>query len=265
MTLFQSILIAFVEGITEFLPISSTGHMIITSSLLGIASDKFTKLFEVCIQLGAILAVVVLYYKKFLSLNNWKFYTKLLVAITPALAIGFVLSDTIDKLLESPTTVAISLLVGGIVLLFIDKFFSSPTIETEEKITFKNGLIIGFWQCLALIPGVSRSAATIIGGMQQKLTRNIAAEFSFFLAVPTMAAATGYKLLKAYKTTPDILLNKENLILLGVGNIVAFIVALLAIKFFIGFLQKNGFKLFGWYRIIAGISLLALIYTGLLK
>jgi len=265
MTLLQSILIAFVEGITEFLPISSTGHMIITSSLLGIASDKFTKLFEVCIQLGAILAVVVLYYKKFLSLNNWKFYTKLLVAITPALAIGFVLSDTIDKLLESPTTVAISLLVGGIVLLFIDKFFSSPTIETEEKITFKNGLIIGFWQCLALIPGVSRSAATIIGGMQQKLTRNIAAEFSFFLAVPTMAAATGYKLLKAYKTTSDILLNKENLILLGVGNIVAFIVALLAIKFFIGFLQKNGFKLFGWYRIIAGISLLALIYTGLLK
>lgn len=265
MTLFQSILIAFVEGITEFLPISSTGHMIITSTLLGIASDKFTKLFEVCIQLGAILAVVVLYYKKFLSLNNWKFYIKLLVAITPALAIGFVLSDTIDKLLESPTTVAISLLVGGIVLLFIDKFFTNPTIESEEKITFKNGLIIGFWQCAALIPGVSRSAATIIGGMQQKLTRNIAAEFSFFLAVPTMAAATGYKLLKAYKTTPDILLNKENLILLGVGNVVAFIVALLAIKFFIGFLQKNGFKLFGWYRIIVGISLLVLIYTGFLK
>ncbi|MEY4053721.1 MAG: hypothetical protein RL034_639 [Bacteroidota bacterium] len=265
MHLFEAVIIAIVEGLTEFLPISSTGHMIITSSLLGIASDDFTKLFEVCIQLGAILSVVVLYHKKFFPLNKWKFYIKLLVAVTPALAIGFVLSDAIDALLESPTTVAITLLLGGVVLLFIDKLFSAPTIETEEKITFKNGLTIGFWQCLALIPGMSRSAATIIGGMQQKLTRNVAAEFSFFLAVPTMAAATGYKLLKAYKTTPEILLNKENLVLLGLGNIVAFIVALLAIKFFIGFLQKNGFKLFGWYRIIAGITLLALIYSGLLK
>jgi undecaprenyl-diphosphatase len=265
MHLFEAVIIAIVEGLTEFLPISSTGHMIITSSLLGIASDDFTKLFEVCIQLGAILSVVALYHKKFFPLNKWKFYIKLLVAVTPALAIGFVLSDAIDALLESPTTVAITLLLGGVVLLFIDKLFSAPTIETEEKITFKNGLTIGFWQCLALIPGMSRSAATIIGGMQQKLTRNVAAEFSFFLAVPTMAAATGYKLLKAYKTTPEILLNKENLVLLGLGNIVAFIVALLAIKFFIGFLQKNGFKLFGWYRIIAGITLLALIYSGLLK
>jgi undecaprenyl-diphosphatase len=265
MQLFQAVIIAIVEGVTEFLPISSTGHMIITSSLLGIATDPFTKLFEVCIQLGAILSVVVLYYKKFFPLTNWKFYLKLLVAVTPALAIGFVLSDTIDALLESPTTVALSLLLGGIILLFIDKLFSVPTIETEERITFKNGLTIGFWQCLALIPGVSRSAATIIGGMQQKLTRNVAAEFSFFLAVPTMAAATGYKLLKAYKTTPEILLNKENLMLLCVGNLVAFIVALLAIKFFIGFLQKHGFKLFGWYRIVAGITLLVLIYTGLLK
>ena len=236
MQLFQVVVIAIVEGLTEFLPISSTGHMIIASSLLGIASDPFTKLFEVCIQLGAILSVVVLYYKKFFPLTNWKFYVKLLVAVTPALA-----------------------------LLFVDNLFKAPTVESEEKITFKKGLMIGFWQCLALIPGMSRSAATIIGGMQQKLTRNVAAEFSFFLAVPTMAAATGYKLLKAYKTTPDILLNKENLILLGVGNLVAFIVALLAIKFFIGFLQKHGFKLFGWYRIIAGVTLLTLIYTGILK
>ena len=265
MQLFQAVIIAIVEGLTEFLPISSTGHMIITSSLLGIASDPFTKLFEVCIQLGAILSVVVLYYKKFFPLNNWKFYIKLLVAVTPALVMGFLLSDTIDALLESPTTVAVSLLVGGIILLFIDTLFSVHTIETEEKITYKNGLLIGFWQCLALIPGMSRSAATITGGMQQKLSRNIAAEFSFFLAVPTMAAATGYKLLKAYKTTPEILLNKENLILLGVGNMVAFIVALLAIKFFIGFLQKHGFKVFGWYRIIVGVTLLALIYTGYLK
>ena len=148
MHLFQAVIIAIVEGLTEFLPISSTGHMIITSSLLGIAADPFTKLFEVCIQLGAILSVVALYYKKFFPLTNWKFYIKLLVAVTPALAIGFVLSDAIDALLESPTTVAVTLLLGGVVLLFIDKLFNAPSIETEEKITFKNGLTIGFWQCL---------------------------------------------------------------------------------------------------------------------
>jgi undecaprenyl-diphosphatase len=239
--------------------------MVIASSFLGIAKDDFTKLFEVAIQLGAILSVVVLYRKKFFPLNRWNFYIKLLVAVIPALALGALFSDKIDDLLESPLTVSITMLVGGLVLLFIDKLFQSPSIEQEEKITLGKALVIGLWQCVAMIPGVSRSAASIIGGMQQKLTRNLAAEFSFFLAVPTMAAATGYKLLKAWKTNPDMLTQTDNLIALAVGNLVAFVVALLAIKFFIGFLQKHGFRLFGWYRLIAGTILLVLVLTGYLK
>lgn len=262
MTIFQAVIIAIVEGITEFLPISSTGHMIITSSLMGIAKDDFTKLFEVSIQLGAILSVVVLYHKKFFSLNKRNFYLKLIVAVVPALLLGFLFSNKIDELLESPLTVSISLFAGGFVLLFADKIFTTHKIENEENIGFLNAFFIGCWQIIAMIPGVSRSAASIIGGMQQKLTRNLAAEFSFFLAVPTMAAATGYKLLKAYKETPDMLFNQNNLMLLALGNIIAFIVAMLAIKFFIGYLQKHGFKLFGWYRIIAGAILLVMYYTG---
>lgn len=265
MTIFQAVVIAIVEGVTEFLPISSTGHMIIASSFLHIASDPFTKLFEVAIQLGAILSVVVLYWKKFFPLNRFNFYIKLIVAVLPALALGAVFSDKIDDLLESPLTVSITMLLGGFILLFIDKLFQQPTVEKEENISLSKAFTIGIWQCVAMIPGVSRSAASIIGGMQQKLTRNLAAEFSFFLAVPTMAAATGYKLLKAYKDTPDLLFNQDNLIALAVGNIVAFVVALLAIKFFIGFLQKHGFKLFGWYRVIVGAVLLALVLTGYLK
>ena len=262
MNLFESIVIAIVEGLTEFLPVSSTGHMIIVSSFMGIEKDDFTKLFEVAIQLGAILSVVVIYWKKFFPLNRWNFYIKLIVAVIPALILGFIFSKKIDELLESPLTVSITLLLGGFVLLFIDKLFKAPTVETEERISLSKAFMIGVWQCLAMIPGTSRSAASIIGGMQQKLTRNLAAEFSFFLAVPTMAAATGYKLLKAYKETPAILTNKENLITLAIGNLVAFVVAIIAIKFFIGYLQKHGFRLFGWYRIIAGVILLILIYTG---
>lgn len=261
----QAIIIAIVEGLTEFLPVSSTGHMIITSSLMGIEKDAFTKLFEVAIQLGAILSVVVLYWKKFFDFSKWQFYIKLIVAVIPALLFGKLFSEKIDDLLESPTTVAISLLVGGIILLFIDKLFTKPEIHEEKEISYVKAVIIGFWQCIAMIPGVSRSAASIIGGMQQKLSRNLAAEFSFFLAVPTMAAATGYKLLKTFKENPEVLKNKHNLITLGIGNVVAFVVALLAIKFFIGFLQKHGFKLFGWYRIIVGVALLVLIYVGYLK
>jgi len=257
MTLFQAIIIAIVEGITEFLPISSTGHMIITSSLMGIHEDSFTKTFEVAVQLGAILAVVVLYWRKFFDFKKWQFYVKLIVAVIPALALGFLFSDQIDELLESPLTVAITLLVGGVFLLFIDRVFKEHTIDTEEDISFRRAFLIGLWQCLAMIPGVSRSAASIIGGMQQKLTRRLAAEFSFFLAVPTMVAATGYKLLKASDT-----IQKDQVQLLVVGNIVAFIVAIIAIKFFIGFLQRHGFRLFGIYRIIAGLALLALIWQG---
>lgn len=263
MNLFEAIVIAIVEGLTEFLPISSTGHMIITEKLLGVPDSDFTKLFTVGIQLGAILAVVVLYWKKFLAplkTGNLSFYFKLIVAVIPALALGFIFSDKIDAMLESSLTVAITMIAGGVVLLFIDNLFKVHTISEDEKISYPRAFIIGLWQCIAMIPGVSRSAASIIGGMQQKLTRKLAAEFSFFLAVPTMAAATGYKLLKGYNT-----ISSGDLKLFAIGNIVAFIVAMLAIKFFIEFLQKHGFKLFGYYRIIGGLILLALIFTGYIK
>lgn len=264
MTITEAIIIAIVEGITEFLPISSTGHMIIAESLLKVPKDDFTKLFTVAIQLGAILSVLVLYWKRFFPLNRWNFYFKLLIAVIPALALGALFSDKIDELLESPLTVAITMLAGGFVLLFIDQLFKTQTIQEEQEISFTRAFLIGCWQCVAMIPGVSRSAASIIGGMQQKLTRNLAAEFSFFLAIPTMAAATGFKLLKAFKETPEVMQNSDNITALVVGNIVAFIVAMLAIKFFIGYLQKHGFRLFGWYRIIMGIILLILIQFGIL-
>jgi undecaprenyl-diphosphatase len=260
MSIIEAIIIAIVEGITEFLPISSTGHMIITSSLLDIHKDEFTKIYEVAIQLGAILAVVVLYWKKFFDFARWQFYLKLVIAVIPALVLGFIFSDSIDALLESPLTVAITLLLGGIILLFIDNYFTKSEVHTEEEISYRRAFLIGVWQCIAMIPGVSRSASTIIGGMQQKLSRKLAAEFSFFLAVPTMCAATGYKLLKEHDS-----IHAEQIQLLVIGNITAFIVAILAIKFFIGFLQKHGFRLFGYYRIIAGIILLVLIFTGIIK
>jgi undecaprenyl-diphosphatase len=265
MNTLQSIILAIIEGLTEFLPVSSTGHMIIASSVMGIERDEFVKLFEIAIQLGAILAVVVLYWKKFFDFAKWEFYLKLLVAVVPALILGKLFSDKIDMLLESPTTVAVSLLVGGIILLFVDKLFNSPTVTEEDNISYTKGFIIGICQCLAMIPGVSRSAASIVGGMSQKLTRKVAAEFSFFLAVPTMVAATGYKLLKTYKTNPEILKDKHNLVFLAEGNIIAFIVAMLAIKFFITYLQKHGFKVFGVYRIILGIIVLILISRGIIN
>jgi undecaprenyl-diphosphatase len=277
MNIIQAIIIAVVEGLTEFLPISSTGHMIIASSFLGIGESDFTKLFEVAIQLGAIMAVVVLYWKRFISplskgTEGWKFYAKLVVGVLPALILGFLFNDQIDKLLESPTTVAITMLLGGIVLLFIDNFFKNHTIEKEENISYANAFIIGCWQVLAMVPGVSRSAASIIGGMQQKLTRNIAAEFSFFLAVPTMFAATAYSLfLKKWhgsgipKRGYELILeSNQNMAAFVIGNIVAFVVALLAIRFFINYLKAYGFKMFGIYRIIVGILLLILIFTGYL-
>ena len=259
----QSIIIAIVEGLTEFLPISSTGHMIITEKLLHLPEDNFVKMFTVAIQLGAILAVVVLYWKKFLDFKNWQFYAKIAVGVVPALILGFLFSDSIDAMLESSTTVAISLLAGGIILLFIDNVFKNPEIDKEEDISFFKAIMIGIWQCIAMIPGVSRSAASIIGGMQQKLTRNAAAEFSFFLAVPTMLAATGYKLLKYYRDHEGFSSNEIKQ--LAIGNVVAFVVALLAIKFFIGFLKKHGFKIWGYYRIVVGILLLIFIYTGYIK
>jgi undecaprenyl-diphosphatase len=263
MTTIESIIIAIVEGLTEFLPISSTGHMIIAEKLLAIPSTEFTKVFTVAIQLGAILAVVVLYWKKFFDFKSWQFYLKLIAGVIPALVFGWLFSKKIDLLLESALTVAISLLLGGIVLLFIEKLLKDPSIHSEKEVGFKQAGIIGLWQCIAMIPGVSRSAASIIGGMQQKLTRNAAAEFSFFLAVPTMLAATGYKLLKFFKESGGF--SAKEIQLLVIGNVVAFIVAVLAIKLFIGFLKKYGFRIWGVYRIIVGVIMLVLIYQGIIK
>jgi len=264
MTWLQAIILGIVEGITEFLPVSSTGHMIITSSVMGIHKDDFTKLFEICVQLGAILAVVVLYWRKFFDFRRVRFYMKLAIAVIPALLLGYLLADKIDELLESPAVVGMSLLAGGIVLMFIDRVFTRPAVETEQEISNMRAFTIGLWQVLAMIPGVSRSAASIIGGLQQRLTRRLAAEFSFFLAVPTMCAATGYKLLKAFKEQPEMLRDTNNLIALGIGNIVAFIVAMIAIRTFIQYLQRHSFRVFGIYRIIAGIVILALVYAGMI-
>lgn len=264
MSTLDAIIIAIVEGLTEFLPISSTGHMIIAAKLLGVPDNDFTKLFTVGIQLGAILAVVVLYWKRFFApfregKAGWHFYGKLIAAVVPALVLGFLLAERIDELLESATVVAITMIAGGVVLLFIDRLFRTPRVHDDREISYPSAFIIGIWQCVAMIPGVSRSAASIIGGMQQKLSRPLAAEFSFFMAVPTMAAATGYKLLKGYET-----ISAGDLKLYALGNAVAFVVAILAIRFFVGFLQRHGFRLFGYYRVIGGLILLALILTGVI-
>lgn len=253
MNTLHAIVLAIIEGITEFLPVSSTGHMIIASSFFGIAHEDFTKLFTIVIQLGAILSVVVLYFKRFFQTLD--FYFKLLVAFIPAVVLGLLLSDFIDGLLENPVTVAISLLIGGIILLKVDEWFNHPnTAETSQEIAYLQAFKIGMFQCIAMIPGVSRSGASIVGGMSQKLSRTTAAEFSFFLAVPTMLGATAKKCYDYYKAGFE--LSHDQINLLVIGNVIAFIVALLAIKTFIGFLTKNGFKVFGYYRIIAGIVLL---------
>ena len=269
MDLLQAIIIAIVEGLTEYLPVSSTGHMIFTSSYFGIEKEEFVKLFQVSIQFGAILAVVVLYWKKFFDFSKLQFFIKLACAVVPALILGKLFDDKIEAVLEHPTPIAIVLIIGGIILLFVDRFFKNPTIHKEEDITIKKAVTIGFWQCLAMMPGTSRSAASIIGGMQQGLSRQAAAEFSFFLAVPTMLAVTCYSVfLKTYdksglKGFELILKSEENTKMFIVGNVVAFVVAVLAIKFFIEIIKKYGFKPWGWYRIIAGILLLA--YFNLYK
>ena len=263
MDLIQAIVLAIVEGITEFLPISSTAHMIFTSAFYGTESDEFVKMFQVSIQFGAILSVVVLYWKKFFDFKSPKFYIKLALAVIPALVLGKLFDDKIEEVLESPLPIAITLIIGGVVLLVIDKFFQKSAIEKEENISNKKAITIGFWQCLAMMPGTSRSAASIIGGMQQGLTRKMAAEFSFFLAVPTMLAVTAYSIFVKdwdyngveQKGFEMIMSSSSNMINFIVGNIIAFIVAALAIKFFIRFIQKYGFKIWGWYRIIVGIAL----------
>jgi undecaprenyl-diphosphatase len=255
-SIFQAIIIAIVEGITEFLPISSTGHMIITQQLLGIGDDAFVKAFIVNIQFGAILSVVVLYWKRFFQ--SLDFYFKLIFAFIPSAVLGLLLNDVIDELLESPTTVAVSLLLGGVMLVFIDKLLNP---KNEIVLTFPKAFVIGLTQCISMIPGVSRSAATIIGGMSQGLTRKQAAEFSFFLAVPTMFGASALKLVKALDGTPEIF-TTHNLTVLAIGNLVAFLVAMMAIRFFVSYLTQYGFRIFGWYRIILGALLLILLGAG---
>ncbi|MCL2596715.1 MAG: undecaprenyl-diphosphate phosphatase [Paludibacter sp.] len=289
MNVFQTIIIAIVEGLTEFLPVSSTGHMIIAQALLGVPSDDFVKMFTVCIQFGAILSVIVLYWKRFIKLNpvkifekqennnlsffrkiifywnrflnKFNFYKILFIAFLPAAILGFIFGNYIDELLESVTVVAIMLVLGGIFMLFVDKWFNKPS--ENQEINWLRALKIGFCQCIAMIPGVSRSMATIVGGMSTKLTRKNAAEFSFFLAVPTMAAASGYSLFKLFRTEAGIKLFTEHWSELLIGNVVAFVVAMAAIKFFIDFLTKFGFKIFGWYRIVVGLSILILILLNI--
>lgn len=287
LTIVETIIIAIVEGLTEFLPVSSTGHMIIAQNMLGIESTEFVKAFTVIIQFGAILSVVCLYWKRFFRLKpvrifepeatagksfsssmgiwlkrflqKFDFYWKLLVAFIPAAVIGLLFSDKIDAMLESVAVVAVMLVIGGVFMLFCDKIFSKG--EEGMELTEKKAFNIGLFQCIAMIPGVSRSMATIVGGMTQKMTRKDAAEFSFFLAVPTMFAATGYKMLKLFMDGgSEILMN--NLSVLIIGNVVAFIVALLAIKFFISFVTKYGFKAFGWYRILVGGAILVMLMLG---
>lgn len=257
MSLLQSIILAIVEGLTEFLPVSSTGHMIIASSVMGIESDRFVKLFTVVIQLGAILSVVVLYWKRFFQ--SFDFYLKIGVAFIPSVIAGLFFKSYVDALLERVDVVGYTLLLGGIFFLFMDKIFEESN-DDQQSISFLKAFKIGLFQVIAMIPGVSRSAATIIGGLSQKLTRKNAAEFSFFLAVPTMFAASILSLYEFYSEGVALSVTEINMLI--VGNIVAFIVAMIAIKSFITFLTKHGFKLFGYYRIAVGITILVLYYFG---
>ncbi len=257
MTWLQALILSIVEGLTEFLPVSSTGHMILTEGILGMKSNDFIQAFIINIQFGAILSVVVLYWKRFFQ--SLTFYYKLFVAFLPAAFFGLLLNKYIEELLESVYVVAVMLILGGIVLVFVDKWFKNPS--KNQEVTYKKALIIGLYQVLAMIPGTSRSAATIIGGMTQKLTKKTAAEFSFFLAVPTMFAASGYKLLESYMKNHQVI-NADNLGILLFGNVVAFVVALFAIKSFIAFLTNHGFKLFGYYRIVVGVVILLLYAFG---
>lgn len=259
MSPFQAVILAVIEGITEFLPISSTGHMALASAWMGIQDDTFTKLYEIVIQFGAILSVLVLYWRRFVDLRSWQFYLKLLVAIVPALAFGALLKDHISALLGKPLIIASILTLGGVLLLFVDRWFRNPVITDQESIGYRQALVIGCYQVLSVVfPGLSRSAATIIGGMQQRLTRPVAAEFSFFLAVPTMFAASAKSLYDVYKEDPSVLVT-DNLSTLLMGSVIAFVVALLAIRFFIAYLQANGFRVFGWYRIMTGLLMAGLL------
>lgn len=266
MDIFQSVVIAIVEGLTEFLPISSTAHMKFVNPLIGVkATDPFTEMFEVVIQLAAIFAVVLLYAKKFFDFKRINFYIKLIIGVIPALVVGALTKKYIDAALGNLYFIAGVMIGGGILLLFIEKLFTRPTIVKEEQITNKNAFVVGCFQVLAIIfPGLSRSAATIVGGLQQKFTRSVAAEFSFFLAVPTMLAASVKSFWDTYKESPEVL-SKDNLSILGIGSLISFVVAVIAVKLFIGFLKRYGFPVWGVYRIIVGGVMLALLLSGTIQ
>lgn len=269
MNIIEAIIIAIIEGLTEYLPISSTAHMGFTAALLGMEETEFLKMFQVSIQFGAILSIVVLYWRRFFDFSNLNFYFKLFFAVLPALGLGYLFDDKIEAILGNQIAISIVLVLGGVVLLFVDRWFKNPTVNDEKDISIKKAVIIGFWQCLAMMPGTSRSAASIIGGMTQGLSRKAAAEFSFFLAVPTMLAVTVYSIfvktwgaetVNPQKGYEMILASSENIQIFIIGNIVAFVVALIAVKSFITLLTKYGFKFWGWYRIIIGILLLIYFY-----
>jgi undecaprenyl-diphosphatase len=264
MSLIQAIIIAIIEGITEFLPISSTAHMNFANPLIGVQTSAFTDLYEIVIQLAAILAVVVLYYKRFFDFKKLGFYFKLIIALIPAIIAGVLLKKHIDAMLGNIVFIAVVMIAGGIILLFIDKLFTRPQVHSQEEVTYKNAFVIGCYQVLSvLFPGLSRSAATIIGGLAQKLDRKTAAEFSFFLAVPTMIAASVKSLWDAHKSNPEVFV-KDNMSMLVIGSVVAFAVALLAVRFFITYLQRHGFRLFGYYRILAGALIIFLVWKGII-
>ncbi len=280
MTTAEAVILAVVEGLTEFLPVSSTGHMILTEAVLRMQKTSFTNVYIVNIQFGAILSVLILYWRRFFQTLD--FYFKLAVAFFPAAVLGFLLNDFIDSLLSSVLTVAVSLVVGGVVLIWVDKFFRNQIDDVQDdddmitikevnefgveerkevlrkfKLGWLEAFIIGCFQCVAMIPGVSRSAATIIGGLTQKLSIKRAAEFSFFLAVPTIAAASLYKLMKGF----DVIRGNEISYLL-IGNVVSFVVGVIAIKFFIGLITRYGLSMFGYYRILVGGVILVLYAMG---
>lgn len=274
MDFIEAIIIAIVEGLTEFLPVSSTGHMIITESLLGVdVNDRFVNAFTVIIQFGAILSVVCLYWRKFFYPETmrtkgytwwqaiWRFYLKLIVGVLPAVVLGLAFNDFIESNLGNVLLVAVMLILGGVFMLFCDRIFNKGSESTE--LTYKRAFVVGLVQCISMIPGVSRSMATIVGGMSQKLTRKAAAEFSFFLAVPTMLGATCLELYKLITHGGgNILTEGNNLAILLVGSVVAYVVAIAAIKFFISYVTKYGFKMFGWYRIVVGGAILVLMSLG---
>lgn len=268
MNFVEALSIAIIEGLTELFPVSSTAHMIFMSTFFGIQKNEFVKMYQISIQFGAILAVIVFYWKNFFNSKEFSFYLKLFLAVIPSLILGKLFDDKIEKILENPFSIAIILIIGGIILLFIDTILKYPQVLKKEDITTKQAIVIGFWQCLAIVPGTSRSAASIIGAMQQGLSRNLAIEFSFLLAVPTMIAVSCYSIFfkdwdyqgKEQKGFEMIFSSQENTINFIGGNIIAFLVTFIAIKLFIGILKRFGFKIWGVYRIVVGVLILIYLY-----